>query len=201
MKTYLRAGSYTLLALLSVFSATAQPANDNFANAWNLSGTVVTTNGNSQGGSREPGEPNHAATAGARSVWFNWTAPKPAQVRVDTIGSTGGFQNDTLLAIYTGDAVNALTPIASNDNGPGLANGWSQLDFQAIQGTTYRIAIDENRFIPQFTPSGGPYFLHITTLASIVITTPTNNQNFAQGTPIEVDVTADVPNPPVTRMD
>src|SRR3954471_23689031 len=104
MKYPLRLAVWTVLPLICAFSAAAQPANDNFANAWNLSGTVVTTNGNSQGGSKEAGEPNHAGNAGARSVWFNWTAPKTAQVRVDTIGSTGGFNNDTLLAIYTGDA-------------------------------------------------------------------------------------------------
>jgi len=201
MNSSLRRIAVTLSGLLAAFSAIAQPANDNFANAWVLSGAVVTTNGTTAQATKEPGEPNHAGNAGARSVWFTWTAPKSAQVRMDTIGSTGGFNNDTLLAVYTGDAVNALTAVASNDNGPGLANGWSQLDFQATQGVTYHIAIDDNRFFPQFTPAGGPYFLHITTLASIVMTTPTNNQNFAVGTPIEVDVTADVPNPPVARMD
>src|SRR6185436_21171643 len=97
--------------------------------------------------------------------------------------------------------VNALTSVASNDNGPGLANGWSLLDFQATQGVTYRIAIDANRFIPQFTPQGGPYVLHIQTLASVAITSPTNSQIFGAGAPIEIDVGGEVPNPPITRVD
>src|SRR4051812_16140383 len=201
MKYPLRLAVWTVLPLICAFSALAQPANDNFANAWVLSGTVVTTNGNSQGASREPGEPNHAGTAGARSVWFTWSAPKSGQIRMDTIGSSGGFNNDTLLAVYVGDSVGSLTPIAGNDNGPGLANGWSQLEFQATQGVTYRIAIDANRFVPQFTPSGGPYVLHIQTLASIAITSPTNSQIFTIGTPIEVDVGGEVPNPPIARVD
>ena len=201
MKTSLRAGCYALLAFFAALSATAQPANDNFANAWTLTGTVVTTNGTSQQASKEPGEPNHAGNAGARSVWFNWTAPKSGQIRMDTIGSTGGFNNDTLLAVYTGDSVSALTPIASNDNGPGLANGWSLLEFQATQGVTYHIAIDSVRFIPQFTPAGGPYVLHIQTLASVAITSPTNSQVFSVGSPINITIGGEVPNPPITQVD
>jgi hypothetical protein len=201
MKLPLRLVAWSALLLVCAVSSFAQPANDNFASAWILSGTVVTTNGSSVGASKEPGEPNHAGLAGARSVWFSWTAPKSGQIRMDTIGSTGGFNNDTLLAVYVGDAVNALTSVASNDNGPGLANGWSLLEFQATQGVTYRIAIDANRFIPQFTPQGGPYVLHIQTLASVAITSPTNSQIFAAGAPIEIDVGGEVPNPPITRVD
>src|SRR5947209_6993540 len=86
-----------LLSLLATISAQAQaPANDNFANAWTISGVLVTTNGTTFGASKEAGEPNHAGNGGARSVWFNWTAPATAPVQLDTIGSSGGFQNDTL---------------------------------------------------------------------------------------------------------
>src|SRR5437667_5519539 len=95
-------------------AAQAQPANDNFANAWTISGVLVSTNGTTAGATKEAGEPNHAGNAGSHSVWFNWTAPATAPVQLDTIGSSGGFFNDTLLAVYTGDAVNALTPIAAN---------------------------------------------------------------------------------------
>src|SRR2546421_8449156 len=116
------------LSAIATVSAQAQaPANDNFANAWTISGVLVTTNGTTAGASKEAGEPNHAGNAGARSVWFNWTAPATAPVQLDTIGSSGGFNNNTLLAVYTGTAVNALTPIASNNDFPGVPNGWRPL--------------------------------------------------------------------------
>src|SRR5882762_8554511 len=102
--------------LLAGVTTQAQPANDLFANAWTLSGVAATTNGTTAGASKEAGEPNHAGNAGGRSVWFNWTAPGTSQVHLDTVGSF----NDTLLAVYTGDAVGALTQIAANNNGPGL---------------------------------------------------------------------------------
>src|SRR2546422_930482 len=74
-----------LLVVLAGISAQAQPANDNFANAWTLSGVLVTTNGTTAGASKEAGEPNHAGNAGSHSVWFNWTAPATAPVQLDTI--------------------------------------------------------------------------------------------------------------------
>src|SRR6266545_2492333 len=100
------------LVLLTGLAARAQPANDNLANAWTLVGTSVSTNGSSDGATKEPGEPNHAGFPGGRSVWFNWTAPTNVTVRIDTVGS--GF--NTLLGVYTGDAVNALTLVAQNDD-------------------------------------------------------------------------------------
>ena len=55
---------------------------------------------------------------------------------VDTEGSA----YDTLLAVYTGNSVSALTEIESDDDsGTGLN---SFLQFTAVNGTTYYIAID-----------------------------------------------------------
>jgi hypothetical protein len=201
MNYLLRTVGIVTIFVLGGWVAHAQPANDNFANALVLSGAVVSTNGSSVGASKEAGEPNHAANTGARSVWFNWTAPASGQVRLDTIGSSGSFNNDTLLAVYTGDTVNALTEVASNNNGPGLANGWSLLEFQASQGVTYHIAIDSFVFFPGFTPAGGPYVLNLRTLATISITAPVNNAVFQAGTPIEVDLGGEVPTPPIVRVD
>src|SRR6266566_7511343 len=89
------------LTTLAALTVQAQPSNDNFTNAWTLSGVTVSTNGNSTGATKETGEPNHAGLVGGRSVWFNWTAPLAGATRIDTIGS--GF--NTLLGVYTGSAV------------------------------------------------------------------------------------------------
>src|SRR3954463_16264776 len=102
IKPFLCAAGACALALLGEQGAQAQPANDNFANAWLLSGAVVTTNGTTAGASKETGEPNHAGNIGGRSIWFNWIAPRSGQIRIDTIGSASGFNgSDTLLAVYT----------------------------------------------------------------------------------------------------
>jgi hypothetical protein len=173
----------------------AQPGNDAFANAWVLTGSAVTTNGVSTGASKEAGEPNHAGNQGGRSVWFRWTAPASGQIRVDTSGS--GF--NTLLAVYIGNAVTALTPIVSNNDGPGLTGGASLVEFQAVQGTAYRIVVDAARNF--FTPAGGPYVLTLRTLASVAITSPINNATFTIGTPITLTVGGTVPVPPIQRVD
>ncbi len=57
---------------------------------------------------------------------------------------------DTLLAVYTGSSAGALTPVASNDDAPGpppnelceFSRGNSEVVFDAVAGTTYRISVD-----------------------------------------------------------
>ncbi len=101
--------------------------------------TITTINAmtSNQFASKESGEPNHAGNAGGKSVWFEWTAPVAASVSIDTHGSSF----DTLLAVYTGNSMAALTEVVSNDN-DGSANGTSGLSFVATAGTVYRIAVD-----------------------------------------------------------
>src|SRR4051794_18221168 len=172
MKTLSRALVVSIFTLLAALPAIAQPANNNFTDGWLLSGTTVTTNGNSNGATKETGEPNHAGFTGGRSVWFVWTAPVTAATRINTIGS--GF--NTLLGVYTGNAVNSLTTIASNDN-IGGGNNASQVQFPALQGTTYHIAIDGRGNFGG--AASGPYVLNIQVLSSIGITSPTNGSVFA----------------------
>jgi hypothetical protein len=186
------------LILLSWFSAQAQPANNHFTNAWTLSGTFVSTNGSTSlpsDATKEPGEPNHASFPGGRSVWFNWTAPTGGPTRISTAGSTF----NTLLAVYTGSAVNALTSIAANDNFAGQGNT-SRVDFNAEPGVTYRIALDGRNNSGTGAQSGS-YVLTLQMLGTLVITSPTNNTLALAGAPVPVLVNASTPNPPITRMD
>src|SRR6185295_8751242 len=84
-----------------------------FSNAQVLSGNSGTVNGSNSFATREAGEPtNPPGTGGGRSVWYNWTATGTGQVTFDTNGSNF----DTILAAYTGTAVNALSVLASNDD-------------------------------------------------------------------------------------
>ncbi len=112
------------------------PANDHFANANVISGPSGSVNGNNSGATKEPGEPNHAGEEGGRSVWFRWTAPATGEYLFSTTGSA----IDTLLGVYTGASVNALTLVASNDNFE--IEFTSRVTFRATNGTTYFVAID-----------------------------------------------------------
>jgi uncharacterized repeat protein (TIGR01451 family) len=116
--------------------AAAAPANDLFINRTNLSGVSGSASGVTLLGSKEVGEPNHASNIGSSSVWWSWTAPSAGQVTLSTTGSNF----DTLLAVYTGTNVNALSLKAANDNNGNLNT--SSLVFQATAGTQYQIAID-----------------------------------------------------------
>ncbi len=124
----------------TVFVAVEQvgvlPANDEFGNGEGLpgdNGRVVAANGRATG---EAGEPNHAGGAAPlNSLWYRWTASGPGTLRVDTVGS----DFDTVLAIYTGNTVGALTQRAANDDAVGLQ---SAVTLPVVAGVTYHIAVD-----------------------------------------------------------
>jgi hypothetical protein len=112
------------------------PAADLFANATLLEGSFVTATASNVGTTAEPGEPAGAGTHGVvNSVWWSWTAPVDGPVEVNTFGS----ELNTVLGVYTGDAVDQLTLVAANDD---ALDTQSQLVFEAVAGETYRIAVD-----------------------------------------------------------
>lgn len=92
---------------------------------------------NNAAATKETGEPNHAGNAGGKSVWVSFASGYNTRVSVDT--HLSNF--DTLLAIYTGTGVSALTPVAANDD-DGSANGNSGLVIDAQTGVTYRAVVD-----------------------------------------------------------
>lgn len=122
-------------ALAAPAEAGAAPANDDFASAQPLAGTSATTTGTNVEATSEPGEPTHAGIEGGVSVWYVWTAPVSGRIRIQTCGSSF----DTVLAVYTGSSVDALTEVAANDDSCETA---SSVTFEATAGTTYWIAVD-----------------------------------------------------------
>jgi hypothetical protein len=113
------------------------PLNDEFARRIVLSGTNASTTGTSVAATKESGEPAHAGNGGGHSVWWTWTAPANGRLTVTTSGS--GF--DTLLAVYTGDSVSALTLKAANDDATG-SDTTSLVALDVTAGTNYQIAVD-----------------------------------------------------------
>jgi hypothetical protein len=118
------------------------PANDLFSQATNITvtnGRAILQSSN-RFGTAEAGEPAHAGTAASTSVWFQFTPPISGRITL----STGGSNFDTLLAVYTGSSVSALTPVASNDDQSETPHiRTSSLEVAQVEGgTTYRIAVD-----------------------------------------------------------
>lgn len=115
------------------------PPNDAFTSATTITASLpVAIEGTNVAASKEPGEPSHAGNTGGRSVWWRWTAPAVGSAAVTTTGSLF----DTLLAVYTGGSVSALTQIAANDNPAASGVRTSAATFSTTAGTTYHIAVD-----------------------------------------------------------
>src|SRR5262249_42446196 len=117
-------------------SASISARNDAFAQAQVIVGSAGAVAGDNTGASKEVNEPNHANDVGGASVWYRWTAPSSGLYTFDTFGSSF----DTLLGVYTGNVVSALSAVASSDNaGP---SAQSRVTFNAIVNTTYYLAVD-----------------------------------------------------------
>jgi uncharacterized delta-60 repeat protein len=83
-----------------------------------IGGDWGSTNANNTAGAADNGTPSIAGSAPNAPVWFQWTAPSSGEVSLDTIGSltTTGLKADTVLAVFTGSALNGLTQVAANDD-------------------------------------------------------------------------------------
>lgn len=92
--------------------------------------------GSNLGATLEPGEPAHGEEEGGASVWWTWLAAYSGPARFTVAAE--GF--DPLLAVYTGDTVEALTLVAADVNG--VEPGVSQVEFVAEAGTWYHVAVD-----------------------------------------------------------
>jgi hypothetical protein len=124
-------------------STAPSPANDDFADAIVLAfplGEMSTSRSSdaNAGATLETLEADTIAgvPAGA-SVWYSWVAPVSGTVTIDT--ATSDF--DTLLGVYTGNAVGSLVGVASNDD-VGTTDLTSSVRFQATALAVYRIRVD-----------------------------------------------------------
>jgi thiol-disulfide isomerase/thioredoxin len=124
---------------LGISSGQAQPANNMFANRTVITGTNIAATGSNVGANKEAGEPYHAGASGGASVWWSWKAPTNGTATLSTAGSSF----DTLLGVYTGTSVSALTEAASNDDEDYNAGIYtSKVVFDATSNQVYQIAVD-----------------------------------------------------------
>jgi hypothetical protein len=110
------------------------PLNDNFASAQTLAGCSGAAGGTNVFATRELNEPDHSG-GGSRSVWYQWQAPANGTATITTAGTAF----DTVLGVYTGNSVDALSTVGKNDD---TTDRTSRVDFIASAGTVYRIAVD-----------------------------------------------------------
>ncbi len=114
-------------------------ANDDFAGAAIVAGTLpLTATGSTVATTREPGEPEHTG-GGMRTAWWTWTAPADGSATIDTCGTAF----DTVLAVYIGSELAQLTPVALGAPGSGCPGGTgrSSVTFPATAGQAYRVAV------------------------------------------------------------
>ena len=120
----------------SEFTILLRPANDQFAKAQTLDASAILISGETNGATKETGEPAHAGNVGGKSVWYQWTSPDQGTWTIDTSGS----DFDTLLAVYTGSSVSDLSMVVSDDD---MGDGFTgKVTFGAEKDVKYHIAID-----------------------------------------------------------
>jgi len=118
------------------------PLNDNFADAQLLAGASGTVAGDNTGATLETGEPHPYVAAYSTSVWFTWDCPADGtyDFHVDPASAIG----DTVMGVFTGTTLGTLVEVASSDDDPADRTDLtytSRVRFQAVEGTTYRIAV------------------------------------------------------------
>ena len=109
------------------------PLNDDFTDAQVIegrSGTLLGTDANATA------EPDERLDHGSNTVWYSWTAPNTERVRFEVRRET--LSHDTVLSVWEGTSIDALSLVQENDDFFGLA---SALSFEATAGTTYYIRV------------------------------------------------------------
>jgi hypothetical protein len=133
---------------------TPTPANDDFANAQVLTGSIeeegaesayyfAATNGYNWQATTEAGEPFYGAGSGA-SVWYMWTAPQSGKYRFGG-PCCGGALN---WGLYLGGSIDELTQVLA-------ATGSAEV--MVLAGTTYRISVYGTPDLGTGEPSMGAF--------------------------------------------
>ena len=125
----------------ATFAVVHPQMNDHFANRKRITSNTYTFSGaGNVNATAESGEPPHYnrwyVVPARKSVWFTWTATANGRVELDTRGSNF----DTVLSVYTGDALTRLSRVAQDDDSGG--NLTSRVRFNVTRNKVYQIAID-----------------------------------------------------------
>ena len=108
------------------------PQNDRFSMATRISGRTGSARGSNVRASMESGE----SGLGHNSVWWQWRSPSNGTATIDT----GGSSFDTILGVYTGTRVDALTRLAESDNAAGIGQQ-SRVILEVEAATVYWLRV------------------------------------------------------------
>lgn len=168
------------LLLWAPTALAAPPSNDDFANREVLGSSLpIEVSRSNVGATKESEEFLGSLFAAGHSVWFEWEATGNGWVTVG--GCSADFVD--VVGIYTGTAVNALTPVASGNasEGPHCPYGQREYTFKATTGTKYEIVVDGNPF---FMPGAPPPLTEGTVALRLEATPAPANDAFADATPL-----------------
>jgi subtilisin family serine protease len=114
--------------------------NDEWAGARLMADTAGSLTDSNSGATWEPGEPTAEYGSGTATKWFRFSPTSNGSVTIDTRGS----DFDTVLGVYTGGAVDALTQRAANDDASfdGVRTLQSRVAFTVTAGTDYWVRIN-----------------------------------------------------------
>lgn len=159
--------------LSSVAAQAAPPANDTFANAQLISGVNGQVSGTNVEATKEAGEPVHALDRGTGSIWYKYIAPGNGVLKLDTSGS----QPDTVIAVYQGNVLNTLVPIAASNNTDSdtFFGVWGTVFVGTKTNGVYYIAVDGS------TRNGGNGLGNTKLNFSLLNAAPNDNFADAQG--------------------
>jgi hypothetical protein len=153
-------------------AAAAPPENDDFARAEQVSGDFWNVFADNLEATREPDEPRQRGTPPKRSLWYRWVAPASGTVQLE--GYRRAFNADNpRVAAYTGVTLGTLDPVtevSSTYEFPWL--NLSELRFEAVAGTAYHIALDQDA---QFSGAIGMWAM---------LFKPPPNDDFAHAEPL-----------------
>jgi hypothetical protein len=135
------------------------PRNDAFTNADVISGYEFYIEGTTANATAERGERLHGGARNSR--WWSWTAPASGRVTLSGVVKHATYG----IAIYTGDEMRNLTRVRERREA-------TSLSFDAVGGTTYRIAIACRKARSSIR------FYALGTLRTLDIISPANGSSF-----------------------
>jgi hypothetical protein len=172
--------------LTNTLTLTPPPSNDMFAAATPINGTFYVVTNSFIGASRETGEPTHGDASLGQTLWWSWTSlsngptPLPVRIMADAVSFPPA------VGVYTGNSVSTLTPVTLTIKTNGMT---SDVTFNSIPGTTYRIALAgrENDTDSASSLIGTFHFRLNTRALGITITNLTASTNIDGSVPFQAD--------------
>lgn len=119
-----------LIVALSTPAAAAPAPNDAFGSRTTIATVPFTEHVSTVDSTKEPGELDPPCGGIGKTVWYEYTPPADVMLGANTRGS----DFDTVLGVWTGSTLSALTPVGCSDDSFELE---SRVIFFAQAGTTY----------------------------------------------------------------